>query len=470
MLCMYLNVHEKMKQLPPDYQDLELSTVRNEFLKSKKTIVVLDDDPTGTQTCYNVTVLTSWHVEMITEELQKEPSVLFILTNSRSLSEPEAVQLALEIGNNLKEAGKKSGRGLIVISRSDSTLRGHFPAEVDAIATALHMKEAVTVLIPAFIEGGRYTINDTHYIVENDELVPVSDTPFARDVVFGYRHSDLRAWVEEKTKGRVRASEVASVSLEDIRVGGPQVVSEKLKACKEGTVCIMNAVSYKDLQVLAMGLMLAESSGKKFLYRTSATIVPIRAGMESGKIFHPNKEDLLSPNGSLVMVGSHVPKTTSQLSYLLAHSDYKAIEINVSEILHSGEVSSKAEAIIHQTDEWIAAGNKVVIYTSRRVEVGSDPESSLKINAFVSGFLVGILKGLTVRPKFIVAKGGITSSDLATKGLSAEKALILGPVIPGVPVWQMDAKSNFPAILYVVFPGNVGDEAALLEVCKKLEG
>jgi uncharacterized protein YgbK (DUF1537 family) len=467
---MYLNANQKMNQLPPDYQELQISSLHEQFLKSEKTIVVFDDDPTGTQTCYNVTVLTSWRVALITEELRRKPSVLFILTNSRSLPEHEAVHLLLEIGNNLKEAGKKSGREMIIISRSDSTLRGHFPAEVDAIARALDMKEAVIVLVPAFIEGGRYTIDDVHYIAEKHELVPVSETPFAKDVVFGFLHANLKNWVEEKTKGRVRASEVNTISIEDIRVGGPQLVSEKLKACNDRTICIMNAAGYRDLEVIAMGLMLAENAGKKFLYRTSATIIPIRAGIESGKIFSPKKEDLISSNGFLIVVGSHVPKTTSQLSWLLAHGDYKSFEVKVDEILHSEEVSSQAETLIQQTDQWIAAGNNVVIHTSRMLQVGNDSESSLKINAFVSGFLVSIMKGISVRPKFIIAKGGITSSDLATKGLSAEKALILGAVIPGVPVWKMDAKSKFPGIIYVVFPGNVGDETALNEVCKKFEG
>ena len=467
---MYLNVKQKLQQLPPEYQELHISTIRKEFLKSEKTIVVLDDDPTGTQTCYNVTVLTSWQADLITEQLKKRPDILFILTNSRSLPEQEAVQLAVKIGNNLKQAGRESGREMIVISRSDSTLRGHFPAEVDAVATALGIEEAVIVLIPAFIEGGRYTMDDVHYIAEKDELVPVSDTPFAKDVVFGYRHADLKDWVEEKTKGRIKASDVTAVSIEDIRFDGPQGVSEKLKACNEGSVCIMNAAGYRDLEVIAMGLMLAEKSGKKFLYRTSATIVPLRAGIESGKLYHPKKEDLNSLNGSLAVVGSHVSKTTGQLAYLLAHGDYKSIEVNVGEILDTGDLDLQAKAIIQQTDLWIAAGNNVVIHTSRRLEVGKDSESSLQINAWVSGFLVSIMKGLTVRPKFIIAKGGITSSDLATKGLSAEKALVLGPIIPGVPVWQMDENSKFPGIIYVVFPGNVGNEKALMEVCKKLEG
>ncbi|HLL97419.1 MAG TPA: four-carbon acid sugar kinase family protein, partial [Spirosoma sp.] len=246
---MYASLHQKMEQLPPDYKEELLHSIRQEFTQSEKTIVVLDDDPTGTQTCYDVTVLTAWRRELITEELSKKPAVLFILTNSRSLPEEEAVALTQEIGQNLKQASQDSGREIVVISRSDSTLRGHFPAEVEAIAEALDMKDAVIVLVPAFIEGGRITIDDVHYLVENQELVPVSETPFAKDVVFGYGHSDLKGWVEEKTSGRVRASEVSSLSIEAIRIGGPEVVAEKLKDCKAGTICVVNAVTYRDLEV-----------------------------------------------------------------------------------------------------------------------------------------------------------------------------------------------------------------------------
>ncbi|QHV99035.1 four-carbon acid sugar kinase family protein [Spirosoma endbachense] len=467
---MYVSVSQKMDQLPPDYKEEMLASIREAFSSSGKTIVVLDDDPTGTQTSHDVTVLTSWRAGLIAEELKKKPSILFILTNSRSLPEWEAVELAQEIGYNLKAAVIDSGREIVVISRSDSTLRGHFPAEVNAVASTLDMAEATIVFVPAFIEGGRFTIDDVHYLVENQKLVPVSDTPFARDVVFGYKHADLKLWVEEKTKGRVKAADVGSISIDDIRVGGPQVVGEKLIACANGSICIVNAASYRDLEVVVMGLILAEKSGKKFLYRSSATLVPIRAGMESGKIFSPPKEGTNSVNGALVMVGSHVPKTTSQLNWLLKNGNYQSIEVNVAEILQSVDPLVQAAAISRQTDEWLLAGKNVVIHTSRQLAVGTDSESSLRINASVSDFLVNIMKSLTVRPKFIVAKGGITSSDLASKGLSSEKAVVLGAVIPGVPVWQMNRESKFPGIKYVVFPGNVGDETALDEVCRKLAG
>ncbi|MEQ9102709.1 MAG: four-carbon acid sugar kinase family protein [Imperialibacter sp.] len=469
-LAMYENVNQKFNQLPPDYPEGLLPAIQREFLESEKTIVVLDDDPTGTQTCYDVMVLTSWEVGLIAAELRQKPSILYILTNSRSLPEPEAVDLALEIGRNLKEAAKESQRDVVVVSRSDSTLRGHFPAEVDAVAEALGLQGAVTVLVPAFIEGARYTVDDVHYIVENEELVPVSDTPFAKDVSFGYQHANLKEWVEEKTKGRIKASEVHSVSIEDLRAGGPQAVAKKLEACADGSVCIMNAATYRDLEVGVLGLIMAERSGKKFLYRTSATFVPIRAGMVSGKLYVPQKEDAASSHGSLVVVGSHVPKTTSQLAYLLKQGKQQNLEVDVSQLLRPQDLSGEAKAISAKVDVWLAAGDDVVIHTSRRLETGADAESSLKINALVSGFLVAIVQAISVRPKFVVAKGGITSSDLASKGLSVQKATVLGPVIPGVPVWKLQGESKFPGLIYVVFPGNVGDEKALALVCEKFGG
>lgn len=446
-----------------------MPAIRQQVLGAAKTLVVLDDDPTGTQTSYGVKVLTQWSVPLLVEELQQEPAVLFILTNSRSMSEAAAVQLTREIGHNLKAAVQESGRQIVALSRSDSTLRGHFPAEVDALAEALDMSGAVTVLLPAFLEGGRVTIQDVHYIREQEQLVPVARTPFAQDAVFGYNHSNLRDWVEEKTKGKVPAGEVISFSLEEIRQGGPDAVCQKLITCPPGATCVVNASAYKDLEVFAMGVIMAEKAGHQFIYRTSATFVPIRAGMTPGKLFQPRKQQLTSAHGSLVVVGSYVPKTTSQLTYLLQQQSHQAIEVNVSELLRASDPAAYVHDIIRQADAWLQAGKDVLIYTSRNLETGTDAESNLRINSLVSGFLVSILQGLEVRPAFIVAKGGITSSDLATRGLGVVKALVLGQVIPGVPVWQLNQDSKFPDLIYVVFPGNVGDEAALTQVYRQLK-
>ena len=464
---MYQDLHQKLNALPPEYPNPLLDTIRAGFIKSAKTIVVLDDDPTGTQTSRDATVITSWQPEEIKAELDKKPSVLFILTNSRSLPEQEAILLSQEIGQNLNIAVKGSGREILVISRSDSTLRGHFPAEVDALAVTMGMEHAIRVLVPAFIEGGRYTIEDVHYLAENRQLIPVSDTSFARDKVFGYKNANLKNWVEEKTKGRIKASEVVSVSLEDIRIGGPEKVAGIFMARKEGEVVIINAACYRDLEVLALASILAEHHGKTILFRSSATFVPIRAGMESGVPFIPSDQHEVKGSGSLIVVGSYVPKSTQQLNGLLAEKTHKSIEVNVVAVLNEKE---SADTTIDQINQWLAADEKVLMYTSRALQEGHDDESNLKINARISDFLVSIIKGITVRPRYILAKGGITSSDLASKGLGVKSAKILGPVIPGVPVWQLGAESRYPGMYYIVFPGNVGDEKSLGMVCQIMDG
>lgn len=461
---MYAKADDVLARLPLEREQGLLPAIREEFERSGKTIVVLDDDPTGTQTCHDVIVLTSWKVQPLVDELKKNPSILFVLTNSRSVPEREAIAMAGEIGKNLLEAVRITGRPVAVISRSDSTLRGHFPAEVQAIGRALGQEEAITVLVPAFIEGGRFTIDDVHYIQEQGDLVPVAETPFARDPVFGYAHSNLRDWVEEKTSGAVRATDVVSISLKDIRLRGPEAVAEKLAACAPGQVCIANACSYKDLEVLVMALLLAEKRGQKIIYRTSATFVSIRAGIAPGKIYKPQDGETRAASGSLTVVGSYVPKTTRQLEYVLARHTHHSIEVHVPELLRSTDTTAYRHLIVGQANDLLAGGMDVIIHTSRRLETGKDAESTLLIHRAVSGFLVSIVKELQVRPAFIIAKGGITSSDLATKALSAERALVLGQAIAGVPVWRLHSKCKFPGLIYVVFPGNVGDEKALMDV------
>ncbi|WP_276372136.1 four-carbon acid sugar kinase family protein [Chryseolinea sp. H1M3-3] len=466
---MYKKAQDVLTRLPVEYQADLLPAIRKEFLQSEKTVVVFDDDPTGTQTCHDVIVLTAWTVPLLLAELKKKPSILFILTNSRSLSTEKAVDRTLEIGRNLNEAVEQSGRQVIVISRSDSTLRGHFPDEVDAIAKALKTQHAVWLLIPAFIEGARYTIDDVHYILEHGELVPVADTPFAKDSVFGYIHSNLKEWIQEKSNGKIGLGDIMSISIEDIRRGGPELVAKKLLDCKPGKIVIVNAAAYKDLEVLAMAILIAERSGQQFLYRSSATFVSIRAGIAPGKIFLPTKEDISSKHGSLLIVGSYVPKTTGQLNFLLGQKKHETIQIDVDELLTKGNSTQHLRRMIEQTDQWLSNGRDVVIYTSRELKVGTDTESSLKIHSVVSTFVVAIVEGIKIRPSFIIAKGGITSSDVASKGLSSKSALILGQAIAGVPVWKLDLESKFPEMIYIVFPGNVGDEAALWNVWNKFK-
>ena len=199
----HLNKTQILNSLPPEWPNSLLDQIRAQIASSNSKLVVLDDDPTGTQTVYDVPVLTEWSVDVLQAELAGDASGFYILTNSRSMTLSAAQALNEEIGRNLLIASEKAGVQFTVVSRSDSTLRGHYPGEVDALLNALGANVDACLIIPYFLEGGRLTINDTHYVAEGDDLIPAAETPFAQDAAFGYQSSNLREWVVEKTNGTV---------------------------------------------------------------------------------------------------------------------------------------------------------------------------------------------------------------------------------------------------------------------------
>ena len=268
-----------LAELPPEWPADPLPAIRAAVRAADEMLVVLDDDPTGTQSVHGISVLTEWSVDALRAELDSAMPAVYLLTNSRSMPLAQAQALNAEIGRNIQAAAQPGGRRPVVVSRSDSTLRGHFPGEVDALAAALGGGFDATLLIPAFIAGGRYTIDDVHYVADGDRLIPAGETDFARDATFGYRASNLREWVAEQTGGRVPAAHVAAISIETIRRAGPDGVADQLAELHSGGVCVINAASERDLAVAALGMLQAEARGKRFLYRTAASIVPLRAGI-----------------------------------------------------------------------------------------------------------------------------------------------------------------------------------------------
>jgi uncharacterized protein YgbK (DUF1537 family) len=460
-------------------------------------LVVLDDDPTGTQTVHDVPVLTVWDVDTLRAEFAQPGPCFYLLTNSRSLPPDRAAALNREIARNLREAagavvspapsagqapcpGSKAAVPFTLVSRSDSTLRGHYPLETDVLAEELGPFDA-TILNPYFEAGGRYTIGDVHYVAEGDVLVPAAQTPFARDVAFGYRSSNLRDYVEEKTAGRVKAAAVASISLDDLRRGGPATITKKLESLPANSVCLVNAAAPRDLEVFVAGLVEAEARGRRYLFRTAAQFVAARLGLEPQPLWRPVGTAALQPTGhgrlegrssmrrlgGLTVVGSYVPKTTAQLEALLANPQLERVEVSVADILQPARRAVELAQAIARTNQSLAAGRDVVVFTSRQLITGNDAAGSLDIGAQVSDALVEVVRRLEVRPRYLIAKGGITSSDLATRGLGVKRALVLGQILPGVPVWELGAETKFPGLPYVVFPGNVGGPEALADAVSK---
>ncbi|KAF6831396.1 ketose-bisphosphate aldolase class-ii family protein [Colletotrichum plurivorum] len=470
-----LPAQKTLAALPAEYSGDVVSSTRKVVENGEVPVLIaLDDDPTGTQTCHDIDVLTVWDAATLDHEFSLNPKGFFILTNSRALPSAEARQLILEICKNVKQAAEKAGRAFEIVLRGDSTLRGHLPEEPEAAEEALGKFDA-WVVTPFFFQGGRYTINDVHYVKEGDVLVPASQTPFAQDATFGYKNSNLRKYVMEKCGSRFDDSSFLSVTIDDIRVGGPAGVSKKLLSVAPGsnTVVIVNAAAESDMDVFVAGLLEANKSGRRYLFRTGAAFVSSRLGITG--IPPLTMEDLgvsvmgdVKQPGGLIVAGSYVPKTTAQLKVLRERrgDQLAVIELDVGGLIESDEAAEKvvASAAVESAKK-IAAGEDVLVMTSRKLIKGHDALSSLRIGSKVARALVQLVEQIDVRPRYIIAKGGITSSDAATKGLKMRRARILGQAAPGVPLWRCDEEtSRHRGVPYVVFPGNVGSDQTLAEV------
>jgi uncharacterized protein YgbK (DUF1537 family) len=456
-----------LDSLPPEWPDDPFPAIQAAVRASGAKVVVLDDDPTGTQTVHGVPVLTEWPVAALRAELENDLPACYLLTNSRSMPLDQARKLNHTIGQSLADAANQAGRPFVVVSRSDSTLRGHFPGEVRALERTLDQHYNAWILAPYFLAGGRYTIGDVHYVAEDEWLVPAGATEFARDAAFGYRASNLRDWVAEKSQATIPAAAVSSISIDDIRRGGPERVAALLLELPGG-VCVVNAASDRDLAVFVQGLLAAESHGRRYLYRTAASFVAMRAGIAPRPLL--TRPDLRLPNtgGGLIVVGSYVPKSSGQVAALLERPGLATVEIDVVALLDDARRDGEVARAAREAGALLRRDQDAVLYTSRRLIAGDDAASSLAIGRRVSESLVTIVRAIEARPRYLLAKGGITSSDVATQGLEVTRALVLGQILPGVPVWQLGPESRHPGMPYIVFPGNVGGPGALAEIVEML--
>ena len=456
--------------LPPEWPEDPSPQLSRQIRETGRRLVILDDDPTGGQTIHGLEVLTRWNPELLRQALSADSRTFFILTNSRSMPADEAAALDQEIAIQLAAASLETGVEFDLLVRGDSTLRGHYPTELDAIRpileTRLNWTFDGTILCPFFLEGGRLTAGDIHWVTEDDHLVPASQTEFARDATFEYRHANLREWVEEKTGGRVRSSEVITVSLETIRDEGPAGVYRTLMQVKGNRVVAVNAVTYRDMAVFVQGLLDAQESGRRFLFRTAASFVKIRSGTPERDLLTSAELSLPGETGGLVVVGSYVQKTTYQLHKALELPDLEGVEIDVPTVLDPERRDEEIARVAAATNRIMASGKEAILYTSRDLETQRGKAGDLDVGSQVSSALVQAVRRLATTPRFIIAKGGITASDLATEALAVQRALVIGQILPGVPVWRLQEESRFPGMPYVVFPGNVGTDDSVAEAVR----
>jgi uncharacterized protein YgbK (DUF1537 family) len=437
-------------------------------MTSKPKIIVLDDDPTGSQTVHSCLLLMQWDVATLRLGLADEAPIFFVLTNTRALSPQNADAVTREVCQHLKAAiAAEQIHEFLVVSRSDSTLRGHYPIETDAIAAELGPFDA-HFLTPAFFEGGRTTRDSVHYLKVNGVDTPVHETEFARDSVFGYQHSYLPDYVEEKTKGRIRANQVERFVLSDIRAGS----LDRLLHLHDNQCCAVDAETQQDLNRFAEDILTAASGGKRFLFRSAASLLTALAALPPQPIAPDEMATYVrAGKPGAVIVGSHVQKTTEQLYYLLEQPGTVGVEVEVTRLLEtSGDPRSHLlAAIAERVTNVHAAGKTPVIYTSRNELTFETVQTRLNFGEAVSGLLMDVIRHLPLDIGFLISKGGITSNDTLSNGLALRTARLLGQVLAGVSMVRTPADHpQFPDLPVVLFPGNVGDATALATVYQRL--
>ncbi len=436
-------------------------------------IIVLDDDPTGSQTVHSCLLLTQWDVETLKLGLTDAAPIFFILTNTRALTPTEAANITREVCRNLKVALAEVGMtDFLVVSRSDSTLRGHYPIETDVIAAELGGFDA-HFLMPAFFEGGRITRDSIHYLLVNGVETPVHRTEFAQDSVFAYSHSYLPDYVTEKTHGKIPADRVIRFLLEEVRTSS----LKKLLQLENNRCCVVDGEQQSDFDKFAKDLTTATNLGKRFLLRSGASILTSLANLGTQPIPATEMAQYVRDGKpGAIIIGSHVKKTTEQLTQLLQAPGIEGVEIDVSQLLDN-EPNSR-EKLLQSTIDRIntihQAGNTPAIYTSRQELSFSKIQTRLKFGEDVSAFLMDIIRALPDDIGFLISKGGITSNDTLSKALAMPTARLLGQIVPGCSaIVTPPTHPQFPNLPVVLFPGNVGDGDALatayLRLVKKLK-
>ena len=426
-------------------------------------IVVLDDDPTGSQTVHSCLLLMQWDIATLRLALADEVPLFFILTNTRAVTTEEARKITTEVCKNLKIAlAAEEIADFLVISRSDSTLRGHYPLETNVIEQELGNFDA-HFLTPAFFEGGRITVDSVHYLLVDGVRTPVSETEFARDSVFGYSHSYLPDYVEEKTQGGIASSSVTRLTLTDIRQG----VRSHLLSLEDNQCVVVDGETQADFDRFAQDILSTVAIGKRFLFRSAASLITSLAQLGAQPL-PPEEMASYKPSAQpgVFIIGSHVRKTTQQLDRLLAESAIAGIEVEVDRLrAHPTERDVLLQEILLSVEQAFTKGQTPVVYTSRQELSFAKIQERLDFGKMVSALLMDVVQGLPSPIGFLVSKGGITSNDVLSKGLKLNTARLLGQIIPGCSMVRTPANhAHFPNLPVVLFPGNVGEADSLVSV------
>ncbi len=441
--------------------------------------VVIDDDPTGSQTVHDCLLLLKWDCSTLVKGFESKSNLFFILANTRSLSENDAKLTIEEICKNLKTviASQAYEEEIIFISRGDSTLRGHNFLEPSALNSCLGPFDA-TFHIPAFIEGKRLTINGLHFV----DKKPINQTIFARDKIFGYETNNVKNLLFQKSKSQINFEDIQNLLLSDIEILNDEennIVFKTLKNLKNNKHVVVDVENYSQLKKFSLVIKKLIKQ-KKFLFRTAASFISSiseKKKVTQGEIFFSNlrkrnKEKSFLPG--LIIVGSYVELSTIQLKNLLKISTCNPIELDVFEFFKINSSDNNQERrnifknlFLNEIRFSFDQGKTPVLFTSRKI-LSLDYSEQFNFYNSLAFFIAELVADLKFEIGYLISKGGITTNVILSNGLNADYVYLEGQILTGISVVTCNLK-NDEKIPIVTHPGNIGTQDSLVNIWKILE-
>ncbi len=440
-------------------------------------IVVFDDDPTGSQTVHGCHLLFSWDVDLLCKGLRNPSPLLFILTNTRSMSPEAALLRNSEICQNLCEALQREGldfHEVVVVSRGDSTLRGHGVLEPKVIEEELG-PFAATLHVPAFLEGGRSTINGIHCL----NGIPVHETAFAKDCLFGFSTSNLAEWLEEKSLGSIKQTDVLRITCKQLDEAastelGRRNLVDFLRNLDRNQSVVVDAETSKQLSCLGDAIR-SLLEDKRFLFRSAASFINALSEVDS-KILELDslqhfrrKNELGISLPGMVMVGSHVPLADIQLDELLAVDQCDGLELPVGELRRLFDGSSENFLLseleklwVNQLLQLIQGGKTPVLYTSREDIHFDLPEMQREFEQSLALLMSRLVTSISPKLGYLITKGGLTTQTFLVHGLQLKEVYLEGQLLPGLSLVRPTFNDELGTLPIITFPGNLGEKDTLL--------
>ena len=388
--------------------------------------VVIDDDPTGSQTVHDCLLLLKWDCSTLVKGFESKSNLFFILANTRSLSENDAKLTIEDICKNLKSviASQAYDEEIIFISRGDSTLRGHL----------------------------------------------------------GYSTSKVKNLLFQQSKSQINLEDIQNLLLSDIEMLNDEennIVFKTLKNLKNNKHVVVDVENYSQLKKFSLVIKKLIKQ-KKFLFRTAASFISSiseKKSVSQSEIFFSNlrirnKEKSFLPG--LIIVGSYVELSTIQLNNLLEISNCNPVELDVFEFfkITSSDNNQKRRNLfknkfLKEIRFSFERGKTPVLFTSRKF-MSLDSSELFNFYNLLACFIAELVADLKYEIGYLISKGGITTNLILSKGLNADYVYLEGQILTGISVVTYNLK-NGEKLPIVTHPGNIGTKDSLVNIWKVFE-